>query len=48
MEIIFSHESLQDLHFWKQTGNVKIQNRIMQLLESIKKILMKVLVNLKL
>ena len=37
MEMIFSPESLQDLRFWKQTGNVKIQNRIMQLLESIKK-----------
>lgn len=36
MEIVFSPESLQDLQFWKQSGNVKIQNRIMQLLESIK------------
>jgi len=36
MEIVFSPESLEDLHFWKQSGNVKIQNRIIQLLESIK------------
>lgn len=27
---------MDDLHFWKQSGNEKIQNRIMQLLESIK------------
>ena len=36
MEIVFSPESLEDLNFWKQRGNVKIQNRIIQLLESIK------------
>jgi len=36
MEIVFSPESLEDLHFWKQSGNVKIQNRIIQLLESIR------------
>jgi toxin YoeB len=36
MEIVFSPESLQDLQFWKQSGNLKIQNRIMELLESIK------------
>jgi toxin YoeB len=36
MEIVFSPESLEDLNFWKQSGNVKIQNRIIQLLESIK------------
>ena len=47
MEIIFSPESLEDLHFWKQTGNVKIQNRIVQLLESIKINPYEVLANLK-
>jgi toxin YoeB len=36
MEIIFSPESLEDLQFWKQSGNVKIQNKIQKLLESIK------------
>ena len=36
MEIVFSPESLEDLNFWKKSGNVKIQNRIIQLLESIK------------
>lgn len=36
MEIVFSQESLEDLNFWKQSGNEKIQNRIIQLLESIK------------
>ncbi len=37
MEIIFSPQSLEDLQFWKQSGNVKIQNKIQMLLESIKK-----------
>lgn len=36
MEIVFSPESLEDLNFWKQSGNLKVQKRIMQLLESIK------------
>ena len=36
MEIIFSPEALEDLQFWKQSGNIKIQNRIQKLLESIK------------
>jgi toxin YoeB len=36
MEIIFSPESLEDLQFWKQSGNLKIQNKIQKLLESIK------------
>jgi len=36
MEIVFSPESLEDLQFWKQSGNVKIQNKIQKLLESIK------------
>ena len=36
MEVIFSPESLEDLQFWKQSGNVKIQNKIQKLLESIK------------
>jgi toxin YoeB len=36
MEIVFSPESLQDLQFWKQSVNIKIQNRIIELLESIK------------
>ena len=36
MEIVFSPESLEDLLFWKKSGNLKIQNRISELLESIK------------
>ncbi|MEP6512447.1 MAG: Txe/YoeB family addiction module toxin [Parafilimonas sp.] len=36
MEIIFSPQSLEDLQFWKQSGNIKIQNKIQKLLESIK------------
>ncbi len=35
MEIIFSPQSLEDLQFWRQSGNIKIQNKIQALLESI-------------
>ena len=35
MEIVFSPESLEDLRFWKQSGNLKIQARIEKLLESV-------------
>lgn len=35
MEIVFSPEALEDLQFWKQSGNITIQNRIKKLLESI-------------
>jgi toxin YoeB len=35
MEIIFSPQSLEDLRFWKESGNVKIQKRIEKLLDSI-------------
>lgn len=35
MEIGFSLEALEDLRFWKQSGNIVIQNRIKKLLESI-------------
>ena len=36
MEIVFSPEPSQDVQSWKQSGNLKIHNRIMELLESIK------------
>jgi toxin YoeB len=36
LEIIFSPRSLEDLQFWKQSGNIKIQKRIQKLLESIR------------
>ncbi len=35
MEIIFSPQSFQDLQFWKQSGNVKIPNRIKRLLNKV-------------
>ena len=35
MEIVFSPESLEDLRFWKESGNLKIQARIEKLLESV-------------
>jgi toxin YoeB len=36
LEIIFSPGALEDLQFWKQSGNIKIQKRIQKLLESIR------------
>lgn len=36
MEIIFSPQSLEDLQYWKQTGNKKIQSKIQKLIDSIK------------
>jgi toxin YoeB len=35
MEIIFSPEALEDLKYWKKSGNKKIQKRIDQLIKSI-------------
>lgn len=35
MEIVLSPEALEDLQLWKQSGNIKIQNKITRLLESI-------------
>ena len=36
MEIVFSPQSLEDLKFWKDSNNIKIQTRIEVLLEAIK------------
>jgi toxin YoeB len=38
MEIVLSPEALEDLQLWKQSGNIKIQNKITRFLESIQKI----------
>ncbi len=35
MEIDFLDKALDDIDFWKKSGNVIIQNKIMKLLESI-------------
>ena len=35
MEIVFSFKANNDLKFWKKSGNVNIQNKIKELLESI-------------
>lgn len=35
MEISLSPAALEDLQFWKQSGNIIIQSRISKLLESI-------------
>lgn len=35
MEIEFTESALKDLEYWRETGNVKIQNRITGLLNSI-------------
>ena len=37
MGIVFSPEAMEDLRFWKQSGNIIIQNRINKLLETILK-----------
>ncbi|MEQ9424101.1 MAG: Txe/YoeB family addiction module toxin [Cyclobacteriaceae bacterium] len=36
MEIIFTQKALEDLQFWKKSGQKKIQNRITALLVAIK------------
>ncbi len=35
MEIIYNQKALDDLEFWKQSGNVKIQKKISELIEAI-------------
>jgi len=35
MEIEFTESAKKDLEYWKKTGNIKIQNRITDLLTSI-------------
>ncbi len=47
MEIIFSPQSLEDLNFWKKSGNTKVQQEFKNFWNQLKKILMKVLVSQK-
>ena len=35
MEIIYNQKALDDLAFWKQSGNTKIQKKISELIEAI-------------
>ena len=35
MEIVYTESALSDLAYWKKSGNIKIQLRIAQLLQSI-------------
>jgi toxin YoeB len=35
MEIIFSPQAMEDLDYWKKSGNKIIQKKIQQLIESI-------------
>ncbi len=35
MEIIYNQKALDDLMFWKQSGNAKIQKKISELIEAI-------------
>lgn len=37
MEIDFMDKALDDIDFWKKSGNVVVQNKITKLLESISK-----------
>ncbi len=35
MEVIFSPQALEDINYWKKTGNIKIQERIGLLIQAI-------------
>jgi toxin YoeB len=35
MEIKFKTGAIEDINYWKKSGNIKIQNRISELLHSI-------------
>jgi toxin YoeB len=35
MEIIYNQKALEDIEFWKESGNIKIQKKITQLIEAI-------------
>ena len=35
MEIIYNQKGLDDLEFWKQSGNTKIQKKISELIQAI-------------
>jgi len=35
VEIIFNQKALDDLEFWKQSGNTKIQKKISELIQAI-------------
>jgi toxin YoeB len=37
MEIIYLQQALNDIKYWKKSGNILIQKRITQLIESIDK-----------
>ena len=37
MEVDFQDRALDDIYFWRKSGNVKIQSKITKLLESISK-----------
>jgi toxin YoeB len=36
MEIIFSPDALEQLHYWKKSGNKKVIEKIKQLIEEIR------------
>ena len=35
MEIIYNQKALDDLQFWKKSGNTKMQNKISELIQAI-------------
>ena len=35
MEIIYNQKALDDLQFWKKSGNTKMQNKISELIKAI-------------
>ena len=36
MEVIYKSEALDDIKFWKDSGNVAVQNKISKLIEDIR------------
>ena len=36
MEVAYSPQALEDIRYWKKSGNIKIQERITALIEDIK------------
>lgn len=36
MEVAYSQQALEDIRYWKKSGNIKIQERITALIEDIK------------
>jgi len=38
MEVAYNPQALEDIRYWKKSGNKKVQERIIALIEDIKRI----------